>query len=65
MSCWEFSPSVWSSSFKSETNMKMYVKHLLFYYYYYYFLNYFSVALFFTFNILPLVEVHQFVLNYF
>lgn len=45
--------------------MKMYVKHLLFYYYYYYFLNYFSVAFFFTFNILPLTEGHWFVLNYF
>lgn len=50
MSCWEFSPSVWSSSFKSETNMKMQVKHLLFYYYYYYFLNCFSVAFFFHFQ---------------
>lgn len=47
----------------NQTNMKMYVKHLLFYYYYYYFLNYFSVAFFFTFNILPLVEVRWFVLN--
>lgn len=45
--------------------MKMQVKHLLFYYYYYYFLNCFSVAFFFTFNILLLVEMQWFVLNYF
>lgn len=45
--CWKCSPSVWLSSFKSETNLRMYVKHLIFYYYY--FLNYLSVAFFFHF----------------
>lgn len=58
--CWECSPSVWSSSFKSEANMRMYV-----FYYYYYFWNYLSVAFFFISDILPLVEVHWFVLIYF
>lgn len=42
--CWECSPSVWSSSFKSETKMRMHVKHLIFYYYV---LNYTSAAFFF------------------
>lgn len=45
--CWECSPSVWPSSFKSQANMKTHVKHSIFYFYC--FLKYLSVALFFFF----------------
>ena len=44
--CWKCSPSMWSSSFKSEFNTRMYIKHLMLHYYN--FLNYLSVPLFFS-----------------
>lgn len=64
--CWEFSPSVRSSGFKSETNgdvcktLNLLLLLLLL------FLKLFhSSIFFFTSDILPLVEAHWFVLSYF